>query len=238
MDLKVKNINIPGKSDNVSLRGSIYYTLNTKHEAPFVVILPGFLEHRTSGFVKYYAKKFANAGYYTLSYDYRAHGETKTRYGSKWNKILPLIFSDIHVVLEWILEFQSSKLLTDKIVLFSRSLGGGIALSHGFIDERAKILIALSPRYDYHTTNVKFQEEVVKKISPHYFLRRNSMNNERILIAHCRDDDRIPFQNLNQFKDHLGLIDENVIIFESGGHSFKGHREEIFKYSLEFLKKL
>lgn len=238
MDLIVKNISIHVKSDNIFLKGSIYYTPNTKPEAPFIVILPGFLENRTSGFVKYYVEKFASVGYYTLSYDYRAHGETKTRYGSKWNKIFPLIFSDIHLVLEWILEHYSSKLLADKIALFGRSLGGGIALSHGFIDKRAKLLIALSPRYDYHTTKIKFQEEVVKKISPLYFLKRDQMNNTRILIAHCKDDERIPFQNLILTKDHLGLSDNNVIIFETGGHSFKGHREEIFKYSLEFLKKL
>ncbi len=238
MNLKVENITIPIRSDISSLKGSIYYTINTKPEAPFVVILPGFLENRTSGFVKYYAKKFAKTGYYTLSYDYRAHGVSKSNYGIRRDKIFPLIFSDIHVVLEWIFKFQSSRLLADKIVLFSRSLGGAIALSHGFIDERAKILIVLSARYDYHTTKIKIPEEIVKEISPHYFLKKNPMNNERILIAHCKDDNRIPFQNLVQIKDRLGLDDDNTIIFDTGGHSFKGHREEIFKYSLEFLKKL
>ena len=64
------------------------------------------------------------------------------------------------------------------------------------------------------------------------------INNHRILISHCKDDNRIPFQNLIQTQDHLGLDEKNVIKFNNGGHSFKGHREEIFKYSLEFLKRL
>ena len=237
-DLTTENIDIPTKIDNIILKGSIYYTSNTKKKAPFIVILPGFLEHRMRGFVKYFSAKFADAGYYVLSYDYRAHGETKTNYSSNWNIIFPLIFSDIHRVLEWIIEDQSHKLLGDKIALFGRSLGGAIVLSHGFIDDRAKILIALSPRYDYHTTQIKFQEEAVKKISPRYFIKKTPRNNDRIFIAHCKDDTRIPFQNLIQTKEHLGLYDENVIIYEDGGHSFKGHREDIFYRSQDFLRML
>jgi len=238
IDLIVEDIEIPTKQDGILLKGSIYYTNKKNSKAPFIIILPGFLEHRQNGFVKFFSEKFAGAGYYVLSYDYRAHGQTKTKYGYRWNKIFPSIFSDIHIVLEWILEHQSERLLKDKIALVGRSLGGAIVLSHGFIDYRAKILIALSPRYDYHTTQIKFQEEAIKKISPHNFLKKDPRNNDRILIAHCKDDNRIPFQNLLQIQEHLELNDKNVVKFDNGGHSFKGHREEIFKYFLEFLKKV
>jgi hypothetical protein len=130
--------------------------------------------------------------------------------------------------------------------LFGRSLGGAIILTHGFIDERARILISLSTRYDYYTIRNRYQsrlpeekqDEYVKNISPKFFLREDKYNNERILIAHCRDDEIVPFINLHQIRDQLGLRSENVLEFSTGGHTFKGHREEIFKYSLEFLKKL
>lgn len=237
-NLIIEDVEIPTKQNDIILKGSIYYNSINNSKAPFIIILPGFLEHRQSGFVKFYSEKFANEGYYVLSYDYRAHGETETRHGHRWNKIFPLIFSDIHVVLEWILEDQCERLLENKIALVGRSLGGAIVLSHGFIDNRAKILIALSPRYDYHTTQIKFQEEVIKNISPYNFLKKNPRNNDRILVTHCRDDDRIPFQNLIQIQEHLELNANNVIKFDNGGHSFKDHREEIFKYFLEFLKKL
>jgi len=237
-ELIIEEINIPVKSDNITLKGSLYYASNTTSKAPFIVILPGFLEHRKNGFVKFFSAKFAGAGYYVLSYDYRAHGETKIKHGHRWNKIFPLIFSDIHIVLEWILESQSKYLLEDRIVLFGRSLGGAIVLSHGFIDERAKILIALSPRYDYHTTQIKFQEEVIRKISPIFFLKKYPLNNHRILIAHCKNDLRIPFENVLQIRDQLGLRDENVLIYDKGGHSFKGHRDQLFNQITEFLKKL
>ena len=238
IDLMIEDIEIPTKQDSILLKGSIYYTNKKNSKAPFIIILPGFLEHRQNGFVKFFSKKFADAGYYVLSYDYRAHGETKSNHGYRWNKIFPLIFSDIHIVLEWIIEYQSKRLLEDKIALLGRSLGGGIALSHGFIDNRAKILIALSPRYDYHTTQIKFKEEAIKKISPHNFLKKDPRNSDRIFITHCKDDNRIPFQNLIQIQEHLELNDKNVVKFDNGGHSFKGHQEDIFYRSQDFLSML
>ncbi|MFX1366099.1 MAG: alpha/beta hydrolase family protein [Promethearchaeota archaeon] len=238
IDIIIEDIEIPTEPDDIILKGSIYYSAKTNPKAPFIIILPGFQEDRESSFVKFFSRKFAENGYYVLSYDYRAHGETKTNHRSKWNIIFPLIFSDIHIVLDWILEHQSERLLNDKIALVGRSLGGGIVLSHGFIDDRAKILIALAPRYDYHTTQVKFQEEAIRKFSPHNFLRKHQNNHDRILIAHCKDDNRVPFHNLIQIQELLELNENNVIKFDNGGHSFKGRREEIFKYFLEFLKKL
>ncbi|MFW9823815.1 MAG: hypothetical protein ACFFE4_12805, partial [Candidatus Thorarchaeota archaeon] len=71
-----------------------------------------------------------------------------------------------------------------------------------------------------------------------YFIKKTLQNNKRILIAHCKDDDRVPFENLIQIKNHLGLRDENIIKFNSGGHTFSGHREEIFNYCFKFLEKL
>ena len=244
-DLITENIDIPVRSDNIVLKGSIYFTLNTPPKAPFIVNLPGFMQHRENYLVKFYSERFANKGYYVLSYDYRGHGETQKQTGSRWDQMITQIFSDIHVVIEWIIQNQSKRLLENKIALFGRSLGGAIILSHGFIDERAKILIALSTRYDYRTIQGKYQgieegerEEIMSKISPNNFLKKDSLNNDRILIGHCKDDERIPFENLYQIKENLGLSDENVIEFDTGGHTFSGHREEIFNYSLEFLKKL
>jgi len=238
IDIKTENIDIPVKYDQINLKGSIYSSKNTPIKAPFIVNMGGLLEHRESYLVKYFSEKFAHAGYYVLSYDFRAHGETKKQTGSRWDKMIPKIFSDIHIVLEWITSNQSKRLLENRIALFGRSFGGAIVLTHGFIDDRAKLLIALSARYDYRTTQVKFDKDLIKQISPVHFLKKNPENNNRILIAHCKDDQQIPFENLYQIKEHLGLGDENVIYFKTGGHSFKSHREEIFKYCLEFLKNL
>ena len=244
-ELITENIDIPVESDNFNLKGSIYYTSKTPIKAPFLINLPGFMNHRGNYLVQFFTEKFANAGYYVLSYDYRGHGETKKQTGPRWDKMMPQIFTDIHIVLEWIIKIQANRLLKNKIALFGRSLGGAIILSHGFIDERAKLLIALSTRYDYNTIRGRYKtveehegEEIIDKISPKSFLGKSPTNNERILIAHCKDDDTVPFENLHQIKEHLGLNDENVIEFETGGHTFSGKREEIFKYSLDFLKRL
>jgi esterase/lipase len=236
-NILTENIDIPVKEDNINLKASIYNTSNTPAKAPWIINLAGLLDHRESYFVKFYTEKFVFAGYYVLSYDYRAHGETKKQTGSRWDKMVTKIFEDIHVVIDWILETQSHRILDQKIFLFGRSIGGAIILTHGFIEQRAKKIISLCTRYDYSTTGVNFPEDIIKKISPKYFLKKNPSNNDRILIAHCRDDERIPFENLEQIQEHLGLPPENVIIYDSGGHSFKGHRDELFEKVIEFLKK-
>jgi len=244
-DIITENIDIPIVSDNVTLKGSIYSTSNTPSKAKWIINLAGFMNHRESYLVKFFSEKFANAGYYVLSYDYRGHGETQKQTGSKWYQMIPQIFSDIHSVIEWVIKNQGERLFDDKIALFGRSLGGAIILSHGFIDERAKILIALSTRYDYRTIQGRYQsvedyegEDIINKISPKHFLKKELRNNERIMIAHCRDDDTVPFENFIQIKKHLGLNSENTVEFNTGGHTFSGHREEIFSDSLNFLKRL
>ena len=236
--IEIENIDIPIKDEDIFLKGTIYSNSNPPGKAPFIINLAGLLDHRESYFVKYYTEKFVDAGFYVLSYDYRAHGETKKQTGSRWDRMAVQIFSDIQIVIDWVLTHQTYRLLEEKIILFGRSMGGAIILTQGFVNKKIKALIALCTRYDYHTTTIKFQEEIIKKISPKYFLKNEPSNNKRILIAHCKDDNRIPFSNLSQIQNQLGLDGENVIQFEGGGHSFKGHREEIFNISLNFLKKI
>jgi esterase/lipase len=243
IDLKIENINIPINLDNIKLKGSIYSTSNTPSKAPWIIILGGFLEHRGSTFVKIYIEKFAGAGYYVLSYDYRGHGEDKININKlELYKKTPKIFSDINNVIDWVLENQAYRLLEEKIVLFGRSYGGAIVLTSGYIDKRVNFIVALCARYDYMTVQLKIpdilKKSMSKLISPKYFLKRDLSNNKRILIAHCKDDKRIPFKNVLQIKDHLGLSDNNVLIYETGGHSFEGHKDHLFIHTIEFLKKL
>jgi len=237
-DLQIENIDIPIKSDNIKLKASIYYSSNTPSKGIWIINLAGMMDHRESYFVKSYCEKFAKAGFYVLAFDYRGHGETAKQTGKNILKMIPEIFSDFNEVITWIIENQSHRLLDDKIVLFGRSWGAAIILTRGFKDERAKVLISLCARYDYRTVgSITFPEDVVKKVSPKYFLNKDPKSDERILIAHCRDDPRIPFHNLESIKEQLDLSEENVIVFDKGGHSFKEHRDDIFEQSLEFIKK-
>ncbi len=237
-NIQIENIDIPIKSDHINLKGSIYYTSKTPSKAPWIVNLAGMMDHRESYFVKFYSEKFANAGYYVLAFDYRGHGETAEQTGKNVLKMIDKIFSDLDVVLTWIIENQSDRLLDQKIALFGRSWGGAIILTRGFMDERAKLLIALCTRFDYRTVgNIKFPVEIVKRVSPKYILKKEPTNDNRILIAHCRDDPRIPFENLIQIKDQLELSEENVIVYDTGGHSFKEHRDDLFEKVIEFIKK-
>jgi len=242
IDIKIENIEIPIKGDNLVLKGSIYYTTNTTSIAPWIVILGGFLEHRESKFVRFFIERFATEGYYVLSYDYRGHGEhTKDIDKFDLYKKTPKIFSDIYDIISWVLENQSYRLLDENLILFGRSYGGAIVLTYGYIDKRVKYIIALCTRYDYLTVQLKIPYSIIKTmakiISPKNFLKRDPSNNKRILIAHCKDDIRIPFENVLQIKDHLGLNDDNVLIYEKGGHSFEGNKHHLFKRTIEFLNK-
>ena len=173
-----------------------------------------------------------------LSFDYRAHGETALQTKKNISKLMEKIFADIEIVITWVLKKQKERLLEEGIILFGRSLGGAIILTKGYIDERVKLLIAACTRFDYHTVpSIKFSEEDIEFISPLYYLKEDSRNNERILIAHCQNDDIIPFTNLSQIQKQLGLNNENVIIYEMGKHAFSGYRHDLFKRSIEFINK-
>src|SRR5665648_166796 len=100
--VEFENIDIPIKGEDLFLKGTIYYSTNTPNKAPFVINLAGLLDHRESYFVKYFTEKFVDAGFYVLSYDYRAHGETKKQTGSRWDRMAVQIFSDIQIVIDWV----------------------------------------------------------------------------------------------------------------------------------------
>ena len=237
----IEDVSIPVDDNKIFLEGSIYYTNDTPEKAPWIINLAGFMDHRESKFVKIFTEKFSNAGYYVLSYDYRAHGEKAKQTGKNALKWIDKIFLDLPEVISWVLDVQKDRILDEKIALFGRSFGGAIILTQGFIDKRVKVLIALCTRYDYATlerSGAKPSEDLIKLMSPKYFLKKDSSNNDRILIAHCKDDDRIPFYHLNLIKEKLGLNDENTIVYETGGHSFKGNRENIFREALNFLKRI
>ncbi|MGQ4874958.1 MAG: alpha/beta hydrolase family protein [Promethearchaeia archaeon] len=230
---------IPVDNNKVRLKGSLYYNSNTKSKAPLVINFPGLLEHRESYFVKFYTEKFVKAGFYVFSYDYRAHGETAKQTGKNWLKQIKNIFSDVGIVIDWIFEKFRDKIKDDKLILFGRSLGGAMILTHGYINEKAKILIPLCTRYDYASfkKKISFPQDVIQHISPKYFIKNTPSNKERIFLAHCKDDPQIPFENFIYIKNHLGLSDENVLTYETGGHSFKNHRDELFDKIYEFLVK-
>jgi len=237
-ELIEEHVDIPVEDDKINLKGTIYYSQNTLPKAPFIINMAGFGDHRESYFVKLFSKKFANAGFYVLTYDYRAHGETALQTRKNIAKLMKNIFIDIKSVIKWVLEKQNERLLEENIVLFGRSFGGAIILTQGYIDERIKLLIPLCTRFDYHTVpSVRFSDEDIEFVSPKYYLKKDPKNNERILIAHCRDDDRIPFNDLLQIKEQLGLKNENVIIYKTGKHAFSGNRYDLFRRSIEFINK-
>lgn len=235
----IENFEIPILIDNISLKAAIYHSSNTPEKAPFVINLSGMGNNRNSSFVSYFSKKFALAGYYVLSYDHRGHENINKLTKSLIETNISKIFTDIHHVISWIMNNQNERLSDKNIILFGRSLGGAIILTRGFIDERAKFLIALCTRYDYHSySRIKFSEEIIKKISPKYFLKPNPTNNSRILTAHCIDDNIIPYENVILLKNHLKISDENVITYNKGNHSFDNHKKDLFRKCLKFIKKI
>ena len=235
----IENIEIPILNDNISLKASIYHSSNTPEQAPFVINVSGMGNNRNSSFVSYFSKKFALAGNYVLSYDHRGHENIKKITKSLIESNISKIFTDLHHVISWIMNDQNERLLDENIILFGRSLGGAIILTQGFIDKRAKILIALCTRYDYHSySRINFSEDIIRKISPKYFIKATPINNRRILTAHCIDDDIIPYENVILLRNHLKISEKNVITYNTGKHSFDNYKEDLFRRCLKFIKKI
>jgi esterase/lipase len=236
----VEDIEIPVEYGRINLVGSICYKRDTPKASSWVIILSGFMEHRKGKFVHNFIERFVKANYYVLAYDHRAHGDTIKYTGRNWLKMIEKIYSDLPKVIDWLFETQKERILNNKVALFGRSFGGAIILTRGFKEKMIKKLIALCTRYDYasfRAGSMSFSEDNIKTMSPKYFLEKDSSNNDRILIAHCKDDERIPFHNLQLIKEKLDLSDENVIAFETGGHSFRGNRENIFNEAIRFLNR-
>jgi esterase/lipase len=237
LQIITENVEIPVNNGDILLRGLIYSSKKTPKHSIWVINCHGLLEHKKCKFNRFFSENFAAHGYYVLTYDYRAHGETAKQTGKNWLKQMPFIYADLRKVISWVLDTQKDRLIDEQIILFGRSLGGAIILTQGFSDERVNKLIALCTRYDYNSFHVKFPEDLIKKMSPKYFLSKNEENTHRILIGHCKDDKQIPFENLEYIKTHLDLGEENVMIFETGGHSFHGKKEIVFKHIMKFLEK-
>lgn len=237
--ISVENVDIPVESGIIHLKASIYYTKDTPLKSPFIIVATGLLGDRKSFFPKFFITKFALAGFYVLCYDHRAHGETAYQTGKNWIKLLPKTFEDIHEVISYILEKHSFRLLEDQIFLFGRSYAGAMLLTQGFSDVRAKKIIALATRHDYRTIKQKFPEHCIDFMSCKNYLKYDpESNNKRIFLAHCKNDKEIEFFNVYKIKEHLGLSDDNILIFETGGHSFRDHRDEVAEKAIEFLKRL
>ncbi|TFG08573.1 MAG: hypothetical protein EU539_02040 [Promethearchaeota archaeon] len=236
-NVQIENVDIPVEKAGINLKSSIYFNSNTPSRAPWIINCAGLYDNRNSPFVQIFTEKFVNAGFYVLSYDYRAHGETKKQTRGTWLKHIFEIFNDINEVINWIIDNEMPRMLDNKLALFGRSLGAAIILTQGYINKNAKKLIALCARYDYaNIKNIEFPEDVIKHISPKYYLNKNPSNKKRILIAHCKDDPRIPFEHFLDLKEQLGFDNNNAIEYETGGHSFKSHREDVFQRTLDFLK--
>ncbi len=236
--IRVEHVDIPINSESIVLKGSIYSNSNTPVKSPFIIVSTGLLGNRSSFFPLFFIETFVNAGYYVLCYDHRCHGETAKQTGRNWIKNLPKIFNDIHEVITYVLDSQQDKLLNNKVFLFGRSFAGAMLLTQGYADDRASKIIALCTRHDYRTIKVRFPDYCIDIMSCKNYIKKDLKNNNRILLAHCKDDKEIDFFNILRIKEQMDLNDENVIIYESGGHHFKGHREELASRILEFLKKL
>ena len=104
--INIEDIDIPIINDTLSLKGSIYYGLKTPKKAPFIINISGMGNNRNSSFVYYFSEKFAEAGYYVLSYDHRGHGKTEKLTKRVINDNIVKIFYDIHHVITWIINQQ------------------------------------------------------------------------------------------------------------------------------------
>lgn len=196
-------------------------------------------------------------GFTVLFYDSRGHGEAK--FGNKWD--LGYIIKDFSKIIDYIEKRADDigDVNSKEIILWGISMGGGIVLNEGYLDQRIKFVMAMATWADLQMTatrKLRFgiwsRERLIKAgyellginldptdlqnriISPilNSFNKKKGFfdqpvywdvdNDYRVMLAHCKDDEMINYENFEINKKFLNLKPENYIVFEKGNHKFAG----------------
>lgn len=199
-------------------------------------------------------------GFTVLLYDSRGHGETK--FGKIFDALY--IIKDLSNVIDYVqkrAEF-SGDLSRDEILASGFSMGAGIVLNEGYLDQRVKFVIGFCAWADYQMTATRklktLSERLVKagyelrgiNLMPSNLQNRlvspilNSFNKKkgffdqpvdwdidndyRVMLAHCKDDVFINYENFEINREFLDMKPENYIVFEKGNHWFAGVETALF----------
>ena len=170
-----------------------------------------------------FAKDFVSKGYDFFMVDYRGFGK------SSGKRTQTTLFNDAQTVYKWL----SSEYSEDKIVVYGRSLGSGIATRIASWN-KPKMLILDSPYFSF-----LYQIKRYAFLFPVNWLLRYKIRTDQfikkvicpIFIIHGTKDRLIPF-NQGKMLHELTKDRSRLIAIEDGGHnnlpSFAAYHEELY----------
>lgn len=153
----MENINrtkISFKSDTVECIGYLYLPINTKESLPCVVMGSGFGGTQDTPAILFNARKFTEAGFAVLTFDYRtfgeSHGEPRQIVSIKGQ------LEDFQAAIQFIRNHQTIN--SDRIALWGTSLGGGHVVSVAARDPRIAAVVAQIPFNGFPKFKVRSSE--------------------------------------------------------------------------------
>jgi alpha-beta hydrolase superfamily lysophospholipase len=149
-----------------------------------------------------FAKDFLSNGYDFLMIDYRGFGKSRGKRSQK------RVFNDSQFMYKWLLERYSE----DKIVLYGRSLGSGIAARIASWN-KPRLLILDSPYYSFYYNTHRYLFWMPLKWIMRYPIRTDKYLETvscPVIIIHGTNDYLIPFKQskmlYNRYPDKIKLI--------------------------------
>ncbi|MCP4763739.1 MAG: alpha/beta hydrolase, partial [archaeon] len=257
IDLIKEKVEIP-MADGWSMVGMLFKRPDLKNEKrPSILIHHGLSGNKEGNY--HFGIPLAMAGYNVLLVDARGHGESKAKLkGSRkddwYNTNEAGIWPDLIKIIDYMV--SRSDIHQDKITMIGHSMGAELALSQGIIDDRIKLIIALSsyfswghiaavkPKFlsdrwltkNFLRTAVKFSKlrPLNEKISPQFYYDKVSKEDRiaKVRMVHGIDDAFLPFEEcFERNQEVLQLPPENYLILKKGGHFFRG-QETILTYQI------
>jgi pimeloyl-ACP methyl ester carboxylesterase len=207
-------------------------------------------------------------GYLAFAYDFRGHGMSRSPgepafllqlSSTLWRNV----FVDAADAVSWVLGHP--RVDPGRVVCLGVSLGGAIALSTLLHDEQLRGLVAVAPPYDYreilrreylegpvlNRLVLKFFRrrlrgldvddllQAAHEVSPVSKIRDGTDYGSRVFIAQCADDQVVrPAYNFHPLVDRLRLPPRNLLLFETGGHTFHFREQAYLARCLAWIHSL
>jgi dipeptidyl aminopeptidase/acylaminoacyl peptidase len=212
-----------------------------------------------------FACPLAMRGYLMVIPDARGHGQSKKLFKASTDDWIISEDAGILHDLRCIVDYAVSRDDVDasRLGMIGHSMGAVISLTTGLVDERIKLIIAMSPYYsfvdllearrgkrifseEWFSKNVlraaihfgKFRE-LNEQISPKFYFKKIPREKaiEKIRLVHAKDDHIALFEeSAVKIQEDLKLPDENVFFLEKGDHPLRGQETTILMKMLDWLK--
>lgn len=252
-----KNLIIP-LSDGTKIAVYHYFPKSESKTGITFIATHGFLNTALAADDVFLAQSLVSNGHQVISFDTRFHGNSA---GKKYAHYTPSYFPA--AMLDDTAEIISNikkmpEVDSRKLGFIGFSFGGTIALSGAMRDPDITCIIAGCAIHDYnelaevHLNQPKWMDRFATKevffhrqrarnfhdafevVSPKNYAKY--ANGKQIFLLHCKDDIIVPYNiSLRQNQNTFGIPEENILVFEQGGHKFIRHREEVRNQILKWI---